>query len=185
MPGEFNGQKCLAATVHVVTKQRVGYDWVTVSLSFFLSFFLFFFKCLGEEPGVLQSMVSQRLGHKWLSDVRLCNPMHCNTPHFPVLHHLTELAQTYAYWLRNASNYLILCCTILILASVLPRNRIFSNESILRIRWPKHWSFSFSICHSNKYAGLISFRIDWFDLLIVQGTLKSLLQPHSSKASIL
>ena len=81
------------------------------------------------------------------------------------------------------SNHFILCCPLLLLPSILPRIRVFSNESVLRIRWVKYWSFSFSIHPSNEYSGLISFRIDWLDLLTVQGTLKSLLQHHSSKAS--
>ena len=83
------------------------------------------------------------------------------------------------------SNHLILCLPLLLLPSVFPSIRVFSNESVLHIRWPKYWSFSFSISLSSEYAGLISFRIDWFDLLAVQGTLKSLLQHHCSKASIL
>ena len=83
------------------------------------------------------------------------------------------------------SNHLILCHPLLLLPSVFPRIRIFSNESVLCIRWPKYWSFSFSISPSNEYSGLISFRMDWFDLHAVQGTCKSLLQHHSSKASIL
>ena len=83
------------------------------------------------------------------------------------------------------SNHLILCCRLLLLPSIFPRVRIFSSESVLCIRWPKYWSLSFSISLSNEYSGLISFRIHWFDLLAVQGTLKSLLQHHSSKASIL
>ena len=82
------------------------------------------------------------------------------------------------------SNHLILCHLLLLLPSIFPSIRVFSNESILHIRWPKYWSFSFSISPSNVYSGLISFRIDWFDLPAVQGTLKSLLQHHSSKASI-
>ena len=82
------------------------------------------------------------------------------------------------------SNYLILCRPLLFLPSMFP-NRIFSNESALHIRWPKYWSFSFIISPSNEYSGLISFRIDWFDLLAVQGTLKSLLQHHNLKASVL
>ena len=82
------------------------------------------------------------------------------------------------------SNHLILCCPLL-LPSIFPTIRVFSNESVLRIRWPKYWSFSFNICPSNEYSGLISFRMDWLDLLAVQRTLKSLLQHHSSKASIL
>ena len=83
------------------------------------------------------------------------------------------------------SNHLILCHPLLLLTSVFPSIRVFSNESVLCIRWPKYWSFSFSISPSSEYSGLISFRIDWFYLLAVQGTLKSLLQHHSSKASIL
>ena len=83
------------------------------------------------------------------------------------------------------SNHLILCHPLLPLPSIFPSIRVFSNEWVLHIRWPKYWSFSFSISLSNKYSGLISFRIDWFDLLAVQGTVKSLLQHHSSKASIL
>ena len=83
------------------------------------------------------------------------------------------------------SNHLILCCIILLLPSIFPRIRVFSNESSLHIRWPEYWSFSFSISPSNEYSGLISFRLNWFDLLAVQGTPKSLLQYHSSKASVL
>ena len=83
------------------------------------------------------------------------------------------------------SNYLTLCCPLLLLPSIFPSVRVFSNESALRIRWPKDWSFSFSISASNEYSGLISFMMDWLDLLAVQESLKSLLQHHSSKASIL
>jgi len=83
------------------------------------------------------------------------------------------------------SNHLILCCPLLLLPSIFPSIRGISNESALRIRWPKYWSFSFNISYSNEHPGLISFRMDWLDLLSVQGTLKSLLQQHSSKASIL
>ena len=84
-----------------------------------------------------------------------------------------------------SSNYFILSCPLLLLPSIFPSIRVFPNESALRIRWPKYWSFSFSISPSNEFSGLISFRMDWLDLLAVQGTLKSLLQHHSSKASIL
>ena len=83
------------------------------------------------------------------------------------------------------SNHLILCCPLFLLPSIFPSIRVFSSESLLHIRWPKYWSFSFSISCSNEYSGQISFRIDWLDLLAVQGTLKSLLQHHSSKESIL
>ena len=83
------------------------------------------------------------------------------------------------------SNHLMLCCPLLLLPSIFPSIRVFANELALRIRWPKYWSFSFNISPYNEYSGLISSRMDWFDLLAVQGTLKSLLQYHSSKASIL
>ena len=83
------------------------------------------------------------------------------------------------------SNHLILCCPLLLLPSIFPSNRVFANESVLCIRWPKDWSFSFNISPYNEHSGLISFRMDWLDLLAVQGTLKSLLQHHSSKVSIL
>ena len=104
-------------------------------------------------------------------------------PGFSILHHLTEFAQTHVHWVSNAIQPSHL--PLLLLPSMFPRIRLFSNESVLHIRWPKYWSFSFSINSSNEYSGLISFRIDWLDLLAVQGTLKSLLQHHSSKASIL
>ena len=112
--------------------------------------------------------------------------MDCSMPGFPVNHQLQELAQTHMF-IKSVmpSNHLILCCPLLLLPSIFPSIRVFSSESVLRIMWPKYWSFSFSISPSNGYLGLISFRIGWLDLLAVQGTLKSLLQKHSSKASIL
>ena len=115
----------------------------------------------------------------------LSDPMDCSTPGFPVHHHLPELAQTHVHWVGDAIQPSILCHPLLLLPSIFLRIRVFSSESVLRIRWPKYWSFSFSISPSSEYSGLISFRIDQFDLLAVQGTLKSFLQCHSSKASIL
>ena len=103
-------------------------------------------------------------------------------PGFPVHHQLPELAQTHVHWVGDAYNHLILCRLLLLLPSIFPSIRVSSNESVLCIRWPKYWSCSFSISTSNEYSGLISFRIDWFGFLEVQGTLKSLLQHHSSKA---
>ena len=108
----------------------------------------------------------------WTADVRLP----CPSP--------TLVAQTYVHWVSDAIQPSHLCHPLLLLPSILPTIRVFFNESVLHIRWPKYWSFSFSISPSNEYSGLISFRIDWFDLLGVQGPLKSLLQHHSSKASI-
>ena len=116
----------------------------------------------------------------------LCDPMDCSTPAFPVHHQLLELAQTHVHWVSDAiqpshslSSPSPPAC------SLFPCIRVFSKESVLHIMWPRYWSFNFSISPSNEYSGLISFRIDWLDLLAVQGTLKSLFQHHSSKASIL
>ena len=105
--------------------------------------------------------------------------------HFLVHHQLSELTQTHVYRVGDAINHVILCRPLLLPPSIFPSIMVFSNESFLRIRWPNYWSFSFSVSPSNEYSGMISFRIDSFDLLAVQGTLKSLLQHHSSKASIL
>ena len=114
----------------------------------------------------------------------LYDPMNCSTLGFPVHHQLLELAQTHVIVeLVMQSNHLILCHPLLP-PSIFPSIRVFSNESVLRIKWPKYWSFSFIISPSSEYSGLISFRIDWFDLFVVQGTLKNLLQ-HSSQASVL
>ena len=114
----------------------------------------------------------------------LCNPMDCSTPVFPVLHHLLELAQTYVYWVSDAVQ-LSHPLSSPSPPAFFPRIRVFSNESVLCIRWPKYWSISFSISPPNENSRLISFRADWFALLAVQDTLKRLLQHHSSKASIL
>ena len=112
--------------------------------------------------------------------------MDSSTPGLPVHHQLPEPTQIYVRWVGDAIQpYLILCHHLFLLPSVFPRIGLFSKESIIHIRWPKYWSFSFNISSSNEYSGLISFRMDWLDLLAVQGTLKSLLQHHSSKASIL
>ena len=105
-------------------------------------------------------------------------------PGFPVHHQLLEPTQTHVHRVSDAIQ-LSHPHPLIRLPSIFPSIRVFSNESVLRIRWPKYWSFSFSISPSNEYSGLMSFRIDWLDLLAVQGTLKSLLQHHSSKASIL
>ena len=117
------------------------------------------------------------------SCLALCDPMDCGTPGLPVHHQLLEFTQLMSIESVMPSNHLILCCPLL-LPSVFPSIRVFSNESLLCMRWPKYWSFSFNISPSNEHLALI-FRMDWLDLLAVQGTLKSLLQHHSSKASIL
>ena len=119
------------------------------------------------------------------SCLTLCDPMHCSRPGFPFHHQLPEHAQLMSIELVMPSNHLILCHPLILPPSIFPNIRVFSNESALHFRMPKIWSFSFSINPSNDYLGLISFRNDWLDLLAVQGTLKSHLQHHSSKASIL
>ena len=112
--------------------------------------------------------------------------MDCSIPSLPVHHQLLKsLLKLMSIKPVMLSNHLILCRPLLFPPSIFPSTRVFSNESVLRNRWPKYWSFSFSISPSNEYSGLISFRIDWLDLLAVQGTHRSLLQHHSSKASIL
>ena len=111
--------------------------------------------------------------------------MDCSSTGFPALHYLPDFLKPMSTESVMLSSSLILCCPLLLLPPVFPSTRVFSNESGVHIRWPKYWSFSFSISPSNEFSGLISFKIGWFDLLAVQGTLKSLLQHHSSKASIL
>ena len=109
--------------------------------------------------------------------------MDCSMPGSSVLHYLLKLAQTHIHWVSDAIQPISPCHPLLLLPSIFPSIGFFSNESALCIRWPKYWSLSISC--SNEYSGLISFRIDWFDLLAVQWILKSLIQHHSSKASIL
>ena len=115
----------------------------------------------------------------------LCDPINCSMPGLPVHHQLPSPPRPTSMESMMPSNHLILCHPLLLLPSIFPSIRVFSNESALLIRWPKYWSFSFNISPSNEHPGLISFRMDWLDLLAVQGTLNSLLQHHSSKASIL
>ena len=114
-----------------------------------------------------------------------CDPMDCSMPGFPVPHQLPELIQNHIHWVSDAIQPFYRCRLLLLLPSIFPSISVFSNESALGIRWPKYWSFSFNSSPSNEHPGLISFRLDWLDLLAVQGTFKSLLQHHSSKASVL
>ena len=122
-----------------------------------------------HSPSVQLSSVAQ-------SCPKLCDPMVCIMSGFPVLHYLLEFAQFMIIESAMPSNLLILCHLLLLLPSIFPSIRVFSNESALRIRWPKYWSFSFSTSPSNEYSELISFRIDWIGHFVIQGTLKSLLQ---------
>ena len=119
------------------------------------------------------------------SCLNLCDPMDYSTPGLPVYHQLPEFTQTHVHWVGDATQPSHSLSSLVLPPSIFPSIRVFLNESVLCIRWPKYWSFSFSMSPSSEYSGLISFRMDWLDLLAVQGTLKSLLQHHSSKASIL
>ena len=122
----------------------------------------------GKCPGGLESVVCHPCSAA-KSCLTLCNPMDCSTPGLSVPHCLLEFSKFMSIELVMPSNHLILCHPLLLLPSIFPSIRVFSNESVLLIRWPKYWSFSFSISPSNDYSGLISFRIDSFDLLAVQG----------------
>ena len=137
-----------------------------------------------QMPGDREGTTGKTQCNSVQSCLTLCNPMDCSTPGFPLHGQLLELAKFMSIKSVTPSNHLILCRPLLLLPSIFPSIRVFSSESVLHVRWPEDWSFSFSISPSNEYLGLISFRFDWFDLLAVQGTLKSLLQHHSSKASI-
>ena len=129
-----------------------------------------------EPPGKQSSSVAQ-------SCPPLCDPMNHSTPGLPVHHQLPEFTQTHVHRVGDAISSSVIPFSSYL--QIPPSIRVFSNESALRIMWPKYWSFSFSISPSNEHPGLISFRMDWFDLLAVKGTLKSLLQHHSAKASII
>ena len=115
----------------------------------------------------------------------LCDPMNCSTPGLLSSTNSRSLLRLTSIKSVMPSSHLILCRPLLLLPPIPPSIRVFSNESTFLMRWPKYWSFIFSIIHSSEHPGIISFRMDWLDLLSVQGTLKSLLQHHSSKASIL
>ena len=142
------------------------FSWFTVLCEFLL------YSKVTQFSSVQFSSVAQ-------SCPALCDPMDCSTPGLPAITNSRRPPKPMSIQLMMPSNHLILCCPLLLLPSIFPSIRVFSNESILRIRWPKYWSFSFNISPSNEYPGLISFRMDWLDLLAVQGTLKSLLQHHS------
>ena len=131
---------------------------------------------------ITQSLMTWNCSHAQLCPA-LCDPMDYSTPGFSVHHHLQELAQILSIKSVMSSNHLILCCPLLLLPSILPGIRVFSNESAVHIRWLKYWSFSFSTNPSNEYSGLISFSIDWFDILAGQGSLKSSPTPQFKSIS--
>ena len=138
-----------------------------------------------ESFRVLTSSVQYKYSSVCQSCPTLCNPMVCSTPDFPVNYHLQELAQTQVHRVSDAIQPSHPLSFPSPFAFNLSQHQGFSNELVLHIRWPKYWSFSFSISPSNEHPGLISFRMDWLDLLAVQGTLKSLLQHHTFKGTVL
>ena len=135
------------------------------------------------QPFQLQFSSSVQFSRSVVSDS--LDPMDCSSQAYLSITNSQSLLRLMFIELVLPANHLILCHPLLLSPSIFPSIRVFSNESVLHIRWPMYWSFSFSISPSNEYSGLISFRIDWFDLLAVQGTLQSLLQHYNSKASIL
>ena len=165
------------SSVHGLLQARI-LEWVAIPFS--------------RRSPLWQALVSTEMGSPcWGTDypdtqfssvaqsrLTLCDPVDCSTPGFPVHHQLPELAQTHVHQVGDAIQPSHPLSYLLLLPSIFPSIRVFSNESALCISWPKNWSFSFSISPSNEYSGLIFLRIDWFDLLVVQGTLKSVLQ-HS------
>ena len=130
---------------------------------------------------ILLSQISVQFSSVTQSCPTLCDPMNHSTSGLPVDHQLLEYTQTHVHCVGDAVQKFHPLSSLLLLPPIPPSIRVFSNESTLHMRWPKYWSFSLSISSSNEHPGLISFRMDWLDLLVVQGTLKSLLQHHSSK----
>ena len=130
-------------------------------------------------------MTSAQFSSVTQSCLTLCDPMDCSTPGLPIYHKLPEFIQTHVHRVGDAIQPSHPLSSPSPPPSMFPSTRVFSNELVLCIRWPKYWSFTFSISLSNEYSGLMSFRMDWLNLLAVQGTLKSLIQHHISKASIL
>ena len=139
-----------------------------------LVFLLYYFCCLWTMLPIAWNTQALSVSSVAQSCPTLCNPMDCSTPGLPVHYQLPESTQTHVHRVGDAINHLILCHPLLLLPSIFPSIRVFSNESVLHIRWPKYWSFSFNISPSNEHPGLIHFRMDWLDLLAVQGILKSL-----------
>ena len=154
-----------------ITRSSIGFVWRCYLFNTLESILMF---CVRWCCSVIQSRPT------------LCNPMDCSTSGFPVHHQLPELIlKLMSIELVMPSNHRVRCRPLLLLPSDIPSITVFSHESVLHIRWPKNWGFSFNISPFNEYSELVSFRMDWLDLLAVQGTLKSLFQHHSSKASVL
>ena len=126
-------------------------------------------KMMGTLTPILSSVQFSSVSQSWLT---LCDPMDCSMPGFPVQQQLPEFTQTHVHWVSDAIQPSHPLSPLLLLPSIFPSIRVFSNKLALHIRWPKYWSFSFSISPSNEYSGLTSFRMDWLDLLAVQGTLR-------------
>ena len=174
-PNEIINNRSILSKNRTWNYQIYCFEGSNLSCLFTTFWSLFFSFSELSRLNVTCTLCSSSAAHSRLTH---CNPMDCNMPGFPVHHQLPQLAQTHVHRVNDAI-HLILCCPLLLLPSIFSRIRVFSNESGLCIRWPKDWSFSFSISPSREYSGLSFFRI------AVQGTLKRLLQHHSSKASVL
>ena len=157
---------------------KSGKEYLSVVLRYLICFTLLW------QPSETKIISSVQFSSVAQSCLTLCDPMNRSMPDLPVHHQLLDLLKPMPIKSVMPSSHLILCHPLLLLPPIPPSIRVFSNESTLHIRWPKYYSFSFSISPSNEHPGLISFRMDWLDLLAVQGTLKSL-QHHSSKAKII
>ena len=152
-------QNCIDYQIYFLN-QNMFWNYNSIFIILIITLWLFFVCCCSVTK----------------SSLTLWDPMNCNILGFPVLHCLWSYVKFMSIKLVRLSNHLIICLPLLLSLIIFPRIRVFSNKSVLHIMWPKYWSFSFSISPSNEYSGLIPFRIDWLDLLAVQGTLKSLLQ---------
>ena len=176
---QFSDQQVQGQGPLILTKNSIKSLHV---ISFFHFLSIFFIPVKENLEFVLVSQIFTVVFQFFSHCLTLCEPMDCSTSSFPVNHQLLELAQLHVHRVSDAIQpSVILYHPLFLLPSIFPSIRVFSSESVLRIRQPKYWSFSFSISPSNEYSGSISFRMDWFDRLAVQGTLKSLLQHHSSK----
>ena len=178
----------LSALVVTVSQISGTVSWeghVGMILEYLFKFCLLSFFPLALAPSQIFPFVSSQFSSVTQLCPILCDPMDCSRPGFPVHHQFLELAQTHVHWFSDAIQPYHPLSSSSPPAFNLSQHQGFSSESVLSIRWPKYWSFSFSISPSNEYSGLIPSRINWLDLLAVQGILKSLLQHHSSKASIL
>ena len=171
--------------LHNISMGRLLFEFIEIKILNIVYLGNWMRQCTNPNKSKVQWSPSVQFSSVAQSCPILCNPMNHSTPGLPVHHQLPEFTQTHVHWVGDAIQPSHPLSSPSLLPPMPPSIRVFSNESTVCMRWPKYWSFSFSISPSKEHPTLISFRIDWLDLLSVQGTLKSLLQHHSSKASIL